>query len=139
MKTTPQQRRNSVYKGHFHGELVAVKVLEPDAVARRDPATGACLEAVLSEGLSHPNVVRTLAWRVVTGEVRGVVVWVVAFAVVFAVVCLLRACSAFEDSLLGGVKRGKLSLLDAPPQHPHQPSLTHDKTTNRGACSSRSS
>jgi choline-glycine betaine transporter len=48
---------------------VAVKVLDGHAVVRRDEATGFCLEALLSESLRHPNVVRTLAWAVVVGEV----------------------------------------------------------------------
>lgn len=49
---------------------VAVKVLDGDAVLRRESATGLCLEALLGEQLKHPNVVATLAWAVVTGKVR---------------------------------------------------------------------
>ncbi|KIZ03647.1 Mitogen-activated protein kinase kinase kinase [Monoraphidium neglectum] len=59
-----------VYKGKYFGSRVAVKVLEADAVLRRDPVTGATLEAVLSKALSHPNIVSTLAWRIVHGEAR---------------------------------------------------------------------
>jgi len=59
----------SVYKARFNGSLVAVKVLEADAVTRRDPVTGVSMEAVLSVTLSHPNVVHTLQWRVMHGDV----------------------------------------------------------------------
>lgn len=49
---------------------VAVKVLDGEAVLRREAATGLCLEALVGEQLKHPNVVSTLAWAVVTGKVR---------------------------------------------------------------------
>lgn len=54
---------------HCVGVQVAVKVLDGDAVLRRESATGLCLEALLGEQLKHPNVVSTLAWAVVTGQV----------------------------------------------------------------------
>eukprot|EP00883_Tetradesmus_obliquus_P013133 jgi/Sobl393_1/6057/SZX69651.1 len=57
-----------VYRGDYFGSKVAVKVLDGHAVLRRDETTGFCLEALLSEQLKHPNIVRTLAWAVVTGE-----------------------------------------------------------------------
>jgi hypothetical protein len=47
-----------------------VKVLDGDAVLRRDAASGLCLEALLGQQLQHPNIVRTMAWAVITGEVR---------------------------------------------------------------------
>eukprot|EP00879_Flechtneria_rotunda_P001352 GHRR01001502.1.p1 GENE.GHRR01001502.1~~GHRR01001502.1.p1 ORF type:complete len:1180 (+),score=462.14 GHRR01001502.1:255-3794(+) len=59
-----------VYRGAYFGTKVAVKVLDGSAVLRRDEVTGFSLEALLSERLNHPNVVRTLAWAVVTGEGR---------------------------------------------------------------------
>ncbi|KAI8472786.1 MAG: hypothetical protein J3K34DRAFT_519492 [Monoraphidium minutum] len=59
-----------VYKGSYWGTKVAVKVIDGDAVLRRDPETGASLEAVLSLSLAHPNIARTLAWRTVHGEHR---------------------------------------------------------------------
>lgn len=37
---------------------------------RRDPVTGDCLEAVLSKTLSHPDIVATIMWKMVHGEVR---------------------------------------------------------------------
>ncbi|WIA44433.1 hypothetical protein OEZ86_007193 [Tetradesmus obliquus] len=57
-----------VYRGDYFGSKVAVKVLDGHAVLRRDETTGFCLEALLSEQLKHPNIVRTLAWAVVTGK-----------------------------------------------------------------------
>jgi hypothetical protein len=36
----------------------------------RDPFTGACLEAILSENLHHPYIVATLGWRTVAGSDR---------------------------------------------------------------------
>lgn len=60
-----------VYRGSYFGTKVAVKVLESEAVTRRDPATGASLEAVLSRGLCHPNIVQTLAWKEVRGQARA--------------------------------------------------------------------
>ncbi|KAI8472537.1 MAG: kinase-like domain-containing protein [Monoraphidium minutum] len=59
-----------VFRGHYFGALVAVKVLEAAAVTHRDPHTGACYEAVLSKSLAHPNIVATLAWAVVRGEAQ---------------------------------------------------------------------
>lgn len=49
-----------VHIGSYFGTQVAVKVV--NAAERRSTATGAPLEAELSAALSHPNVVRTLAW-----------------------------------------------------------------------------
>ncbi|KAF6260297.1 kinase-like domain-containing protein [Scenedesmus sp. NREL 46B-D3] len=57
-----------VYRGDYFGSKVAVKVLDGHAVLRRDETTGFCLEALLSEQLKHPNIMRALAWAVVTGE-----------------------------------------------------------------------
>lgn len=55
-----------VYIGTFHGAPVACKVLE--TAAHRGAAAGAALEAELSMSLSHPNVVRTLAWHQAAGQ-----------------------------------------------------------------------
>eukprot|EP00775_Hariotina_reticulata_P009524 gene9524-9688_t len=59
-----------VHRAEYFGSKVAVKVLDGHAVVRRDETTGFCLEALLSESLRHPNIVRTLAWAVVVGEGR---------------------------------------------------------------------
>lgn len=56
---------------HTSVPQVAVKVLESDCVLRREASTGLCLEALLGEKFKHPNIIRTLAWAVVTGKVRG--------------------------------------------------------------------
>jgi hypothetical protein len=48
---------------------VAVKVLDSNAIAKRDLATGLSLEGLLTENLNHPNIVRTLAWAVISGLV----------------------------------------------------------------------
>ncbi|KIZ04237.1 Mitogen-activated protein kinase kinase kinase 11 [Monoraphidium neglectum] len=55
-----------VYMGTYHGAPVAVKAL--DTVTQRDPQSGAALEAELSAALSHPNIVRTLAWHEANGQ-----------------------------------------------------------------------
>ena len=47
-----------------------MKVLDGDAVLRRDASSGLCLEALLGQTLQRPNIVRTMAWAVITGEVR---------------------------------------------------------------------
>ncbi|WIA09457.1 hypothetical protein OEZ85_008858 [Tetradesmus obliquus] len=59
-----------VFRGEYFGTKVAVKVLDGDAVLRRDASSGLCLEALLGQTLQHPNIVRTMAWAVITGEER---------------------------------------------------------------------
>ncbi|KIZ04238.1 hypothetical protein MNEG_3718 [Monoraphidium neglectum] len=55
-----------VYMGTYHGAPVAVKAL--DTVTQRDSQSGVALEAELSAALSHPNIVRTLAWHEANGQ-----------------------------------------------------------------------
>lgn len=50
---------------------VAVKVLDANAITRRDALTGLSLEVLLAERLRHPFIVNTKAWALVHGQVRG--------------------------------------------------------------------
>lgn len=50
---------------------VAVKVLDSNAITRRDALTGLSLEVLLAERLRHPFIVNTKAWALVHGQVRG--------------------------------------------------------------------
>ena len=47
-----------------------MKVLDSDAVLRRDLASGLSLEALLSSELHHPNIITTFTWAEVHGKVR---------------------------------------------------------------------
>lgn len=60
-----------MYSGTYYGTPVAVKVIDNRA---EGDLKGRCnLEAVLSEQLSHPNVVRTLATYHNDSQVGGAV------------------------------------------------------------------
>jgi hypothetical protein len=90
---------------------VAVKVLEGDAVLRRD-AYGLCLEALLGERFKHPNVVATHAFAVVTGKVSGPNMFCVQH--VCLLVCLVdcRVCTELSCAIQG------TGACSATAQHP---------------------
>lgn len=56
----------AVYKGTWRGAIVAVKHALCD-VADAESLEQSIREVVLSKKLSHPNVVQTYAWTVLTG------------------------------------------------------------------------
>ena len=55
----------SVYKGQWHGAPVAVKYIRT-RTDRADSLGAAIREVMLSKKLSHPNVVQTFSWTVLT-------------------------------------------------------------------------
>jgi hypothetical protein len=78
--------------GTYHGAPVAVKAL--DTVTQRDSQSGVALEAELSAALSHPNIVRTLAWHEANGQVCVCVCLCVCACVsVCACVCVRLCCA----------------------------------------------
>lgn len=63
----------AVYKGTWRGAIVAVKHTVCN-VADAESLEQSIREVVLSKKLSHPNVVQTYAWTVLTGpELAGAV------------------------------------------------------------------
>jgi len=57
----------AVYKGTWRGAVVAVKYAICD-VEDADKLEQSIREVVLSKKMSHPNVVQTYAWTVLTGQ-----------------------------------------------------------------------